>query len=507
MKKQLFSFFIVAILTASIVPVSNLISGFSRDTTFDDFSVKKLYSLDPVIGEVNYFFKKLGFSIDNNVVVTGKDDFLFLGNNYDRVTDLHRGFINKDDEIENTVSELLRKQKFFDELSIDNIFIIAPDKYTAYPDKLPNWLTVPNKLPADYFMDKARENGLNALYLKDYLINADLLSYYKTDTHWNNYGAYLGYKASIDYLNNVYDRNIEQIGSLSFKFLEREGGDLSRFMKYSHHIIDYKASSSDLRPIITKCQYDLDDYGLTDCEDKENSDTATNNKSFYTKNNSALNDKKLLFLKDSFGTANSTYYQRTFKETIQAHYNNLQGNEFYKLVKHEKPDIIIYQAVERGFSNAGYARAWDEHIVPTAYINGKKTIDKSLLSSHFNEFMTVDSVSTIKVKLSTRAPDPFFLLNLSDIKCGFDTLNIVLESSVSGNAQVFYNTNDSESYNPRNSTFVRIEEGQNKFSLSFSDDVVRNELRFDLPDVGGNFVFSHFEFLTDKEKLLAKECR
>ncbi len=102
-------------------------------------------------------------------------------------------------------------KELYDELQKRNIVLavmIAPDKATIYPDKLPDEIqlsTTPSRLDAV------------GAYLKQHgpPVWVDLTSpllnerkqhdvYYKTDSHWNPYGAFVAYTELINHLAQTY---------------------------------------------------------------------------------------------------------------------------------------------------------------------------------------------------------------------------------------------------------------------------------------------------------------
>jgi alginate O-acetyltransferase complex protein AlgJ len=482
-------FFVLSIIG---LPTANIFLG----TYTDGFSTQKLYSLDHLIGEVNLFLMDLGISLDNDVCIVGYDGFLFLGNNYDRVTDLHRGFISKDEEISKTIPELVAKQKFFDSLNIPSVFVIAPDKYSIYPNKLPPWLSVKSERPVYSFFRESQRLGLNSLMLEKFIKNSEFLSFYKTDTHWNSYGSFVGYKATMNYLNNLYMLDLKKINDLSFSLIPRKGGDLANFMKFGKKIKDFEAISNLPLNKIQKCIYDPFSYKLSHCKFGLNSESFTNMYSIYTRNKNALNNKKLLYIKDSFGTANSIFYQKSFRETIQVHYNNVVGNNLLDLVLREKPDIIIFQAVERGFYTAGYSKPWNTDVIRFPYIGNKMMNVNTLLSATWNSFTTVEKADDTEINVSASNGDPFFILDVSksSVIAGFNTINVSLNSSTIGDVQVFFKSKITDDYSEKNSIRVKLFPGSNDFSLKISDNVYKGEFRFDFPLSGGEFVFKDFSF-------------
>lgn len=63
----------------------------------------------------------------------------------------------------------------------------------------------------------------------------------------------------------------------------------------------------------------------------------------------ALNDKKVLWLRDSFGVALYPYMNATFSTIMQQHYQDVLTNPEYmkKLITEFKPDLVIITVIER----------------------------------------------------------------------------------------------------------------------------------------------------------------
>ena len=81
------------------------------------------------------------------------------------------------------------------------IFVIAPDKHSVYPEYLPDWVvksSAPSKL--DQLVNYMRAHStVDLLDLRPVLIDAKKSGsvFLKTDTHWNNFGAFVAYQALI----------------------------------------------------------------------------------------------------------------------------------------------------------------------------------------------------------------------------------------------------------------------------------------------------------------------
>jgi alginate O-acetyltransferase complex protein AlgJ len=98
------------------------------------------------------------------------------------------------------------------------IFVIPPDKQSIYPEHLPEWLKKsdrPSKL--DQFVEYMKAHSTVAvLDLRKPLLDASQMAqvYPLTDTHWNQYGAFIGcqeiIKALADQLPELHPLSLEQ---------------------------------------------------------------------------------------------------------------------------------------------------------------------------------------------------------------------------------------------------------------------------------------------------------
>lgn len=149
---------------------------------------------------VNLAFGKL---LNPGVVVLGKEGWLFFGNSVGRGIDQYRGLLTLDgrglSEIQNYLTQI---QQTAAQAGIPLVVAIAPDKHSIYPEFLPDGLSRKGYSPADQIM--AGPLGGQILDLRPVLLDAKVTSphalYYKTDSHWNEFGAYLAYRAVMERL-------------------------------------------------------------------------------------------------------------------------------------------------------------------------------------------------------------------------------------------------------------------------------------------------------------------
>jgi len=139
-------------------------------------------------------------------VMLGKDGFMFYtwDNN---IKIAQNQYPLSDIDLRKSIKNLMLTN---DILAKDNktfVFAIAPSKADIYSEYL--YVKTAEEIisPIDIF-DKELKNKVNFINLKQALYkekekNAEMLLYYKTDTHWNQYGAYIGYKKILDEFNTI----------------------------------------------------------------------------------------------------------------------------------------------------------------------------------------------------------------------------------------------------------------------------------------------------------------
>jgi alginate O-acetyltransferase complex protein AlgJ len=94
--------------------------------------------------------------------------------------------------------ELLRRQKFLASRGIPFQVVVVPEKYSVYPEFLPDWATrVAPQTPLDRLAAAlAPYPQLRYIDLRQALLQAKRSErlYYQTDSHWNYLGATIGYQ-------------------------------------------------------------------------------------------------------------------------------------------------------------------------------------------------------------------------------------------------------------------------------------------------------------------------
>ena len=74
------------------------------------------------------------------------------------------------------------------------LFVCAPNKNTVYPKFMPaRYVRSTSERNLDRLLASLREQGVPFCDVRDVLRNANSLTYYRTDSHWNGYGSALAH--------------------------------------------------------------------------------------------------------------------------------------------------------------------------------------------------------------------------------------------------------------------------------------------------------------------------
>lgn len=127
-------------------------------------------------------------SADSDVIV-GKDGWLYYGetiNDFLRLDTLNKA------EINNIANNLRIIGNYCDSKDADFIFFAAPNKNTVYPENMPyNYVPSKNESNLEMLTEQLSEDDFY-FDMKSALLGLESPTalYHKTDTHWNNFGAY-----------------------------------------------------------------------------------------------------------------------------------------------------------------------------------------------------------------------------------------------------------------------------------------------------------------------------
>ena len=270
----------------------------------------------------------------------GKEDWLFLGDNYDKtVSKLRLSITPKQSEIidTNKIFQAIAKAGATSDIKV--VLFIGPNKSSVYSEYLPDNI-VPSQIKySNFFLD----NLINVPNLTVYNPTEQLLKlkeyegflYFRTDTHWNNKGAFLAYSGFSKLLQLPIPK-VEFVQSST-----PHSGDLIAISNLKNFPL-YIGDSWD---VIWKNKPNWIERDIPD-EQK----TAFGSSKVVI-NNNPLTNKYVWVIGDSFTGSLKQYFNATFKEVRYVGHWNDKFKDLPELLDKadRKPNMVIVVRVERSF--------------------------------------------------------------------------------------------------------------------------------------------------------------
>lgn len=227
---------------------------------------------------------------------------------------------------------------------IRNYIFIIPSKFNVYPEYLPNSVYKKSLVSKkEQFIEATRSiDNLKVIDLEPFLLDEKTKSpthlYYKTDQHWNEYGAFIAYSKIIEVLHNDFPEvSLVDIDDFVADSIAIPGKSLARIISIEKRIsemdIKVKAKNQKSISVVTENSYTPPiKFPYKNAFHLE-----------YTTANDSL--PKILVLRDSYAVFLRHLLPESFSKTIL-----IWDNWCYRLneeiVTKEEPDIYITLIIE-----------------------------------------------------------------------------------------------------------------------------------------------------------------
>lgn len=275
-----------------------------------------------------YVFKR---SIESKVII-GKNGWLFYINNDDgNSRDDYLGEnLFSDEDLKKIAENCMAFQETLEKQGREFVLFIAPNKeriYSEYmPDKYGEPATMYRTLQVVQYLRK--NTDIKVVYPYEELMQAkEKLSedlYYKTDTHWNQIGGYIGTCALLKELG--INMPIMNSSGITIHITKQHIGDMLNMC----NLIDVYIGND--------LEYDVAYDGKNNYKKIRDSFSKTIEYSNIT--NEGLS---LYVIRDSFASWMGEYFGGIFNDTCMRH----RKTYTYKDISDENPDIVVYETVER----------------------------------------------------------------------------------------------------------------------------------------------------------------
>lgn len=266
----------------------------------------------------------------NDKVLIGKDNWLFytLENSIDNFKNTPTF---SDEALQNIAQYLSDIDHWAKKNGKEFYYLICPDKNKIYGEYIqgikkerPDSQSRTNQL-INYLHNNT---DVKVIYLYDTLHQAkkesNNLLYWKNDTHWNQYGAYIGYQELMKTINQHTAHPITPFKATSFIQETHPSGDLNKLFS-SLELDNETTYSVPLTQNTAQCNHPLSETEDTRCINPHG--------------------QKIVYLyRDSFSGNIGSYLNKTFKEVNYFWRYNIDDIDLEEL---RRADIIILEQVER----------------------------------------------------------------------------------------------------------------------------------------------------------------
>lgn len=312
---------------------------------YNDRLLFKLPATENLYSSFHSVFTDFNFS-GAQYTIEGLDGWLFLGDIHFNVYSQHSENIALDEvRLFDKISKLKLIRNSFKGMFY---FVVGPDKHGVYPEYMLPFLGNPGKYR---YFDKLKPffvaNDISLIDNYDVLRLAKdplrkIALYYTDDSHWNRYGAHIAFENVMRHI----EEDFKPI-KYKFRFSKHTNGDLIRNISNPKtDILDNSEITNPLMEVVTVTHL-VDNSTRTY---KFNSNVIDVFGSKYI-NNSAVLDKKIMVISDSYGVFFTPYVVDYFKTVIHVHRQSEDPSSIIDTLKKEQPDIVIYLNVERAISD------------------------------------------------------------------------------------------------------------------------------------------------------------
>ncbi|HVD99684.1 MAG TPA: hypothetical protein VNB90_15855 [Cytophagaceae bacterium] len=267
-------------------------------------------------------------------VVEGTDGWMFLGNSYSNDIAESKGIkVFTEKEIIKIKTNLLNQKEWLDKKGIHYYVAIAPNKLSVYGEYLAIKRSE-KKTKREQLIEAMNTTALPLIDMTALLRKTDdTILYEKTGSHWNDLGAFYGYKTLINRIHKDYPEIVplelkdfnripkityqeDLIKMLNESRLEKQISLTAKYPEASKQV----ASQLSISPYYNKLPQDYE-----------------------KRYKSNVNRLKVVMFRDSFSSAMLKYVKENFGEVVF-----VWSDRFDKeLIETEKPDIVIQEVVER----------------------------------------------------------------------------------------------------------------------------------------------------------------
>ena len=280
---------------------------------------------------------KLGISSSKDVVI-GEDGWLFY--TADSLMEQHTGAdVFTPAELDTWIDWIQSVRGCLVERDIAFYFIIAPDKNTIYPEKLPDYPRPPTATTRfDQVVNRLRRTNIDFIDPREAMFEAKAQGipiYHGGDTHWTKQGAYVAYELFMDQLRRRFPSIVPvTLADFDVGDSQRMASDLAVLLALDR-VIEYKVETLERdtpshlaeKPVRSM----KPGWGWPVLE----------------WHNDLASQPRLLVFGDSFTDyiLGPNFLYETFGDPVFTHHNN--GTLNLNLIEEFNPDVVVLEMADR----------------------------------------------------------------------------------------------------------------------------------------------------------------
>jgi len=272
-------------------------------------------------------------------VLMGKDGWLFYSDGR-MVDDISGARPFNDAELEAWRTLLTGRRDWLRQRGIRYLFSVPPDKQSIYPEQLPDWLIARSRPPrrlAQFLAYMRAHSDVPILDLRDTLFDAKKTGqiYLRTDTHWNDRGAFAAYRRIVKELALLgVPGTALDLEAFQQTLVDEPGGDLARMLGQENYLGEKAKPLLAPRPPLSPLEMRVDPGIIV--------------KRWIPATEPRVLDNphatgKIVIFRDSYATALLQFCCYSYNRIVAV----WQQNWDKPFIEREKPDVVIDEMLER----------------------------------------------------------------------------------------------------------------------------------------------------------------
>jgi len=381
----------------------------------------------------------------NSKITVGRDGWYFWGEDLSNMEDYRKNDPLTPIQLWQWKSILETNFQYLKRKGIHYLVVIPPEKHSIYGEYYPSHVTrVGRQSRLDQFLDYMKNSEVPILDLRQKLIQAKSEGqlFYKTDTHWNSFGAAIAQYEIMQYITKLYPGiSPIQYHAKDFSWSTGKVGDIGQMLNLQDHLKEQNFPT--LRNPLTGC-------------DRTELKELTENKwdtPFMTTCNSTA--PSALIFRDSMFTLLQPYISQYFSKALYINPGwQLDFDTLERYVEQYSPDIVIQERVERGLKT-----------VPILQFQMWNMVYQ-LPDQHKEELRPLHQITIAPAKdgysLISTGYDPYFELPKLQIDATkMYGLRVALYAPQKTIMQIFYRTPQMRHYDKEHSFSEELQPGKN----------------------------------------------